>query len=73
MAKWTYQVLLAEIDSETEENFSWYYPTGPSETHPEFDSPALARTVGEERYPGCQVRAVSLDVHVDRASVSPTP
>lgn len=68
MGKWCYQVLLAEIDAETEEDWSWYYPNAPTEPRPEFASESDACEAGKNRYPGCQVRAVPLDVHVDRGT-----
>lgn len=61
MRKWTYQVQLADIDAETEEDMGWYYPNRPNEPRPEFDTATDAMEVGQARYPGCQVRAVHAD------------
>jgi hypothetical protein len=72
MAKWSYQVLLAEIDAETEEDFSWYWPNSPSEARPEFASEQEALETGQRRYPGCQVKSVPLDVHMDAGTGSGT-
>jgi len=71
--KWCYQVKLAEIDAETEEDFDWYWPGGPREARPEFDSATEALDAGKDRYPGCEVRAVLLEcVRVDANIASVT-
>jgi len=60
MAKWCFQVLLAEIDAETEEDCNWYWPSSSNEPRPEFDSDVDALNAGKIKYPGCQIRPVPI-------------
>ena len=60
MPRFTYQVLLGDVDAETDDDFHWYYPNGLYEPRPEFASSTEALQAATQRFPGKKARAAFL-------------